>query len=132
MIAVLLAAMIAAAVPEQPALPPQDWSTLPRLPLRRPAESTAATSAYVREEVAQGRCAAAVRDRAGWTLAIDVAVLATADGTVRRIVPHAIDCPTVEQYAAGLVWSGARDNIDPPPGEGDRWYRTRLIFAWGS
>ena len=131
----LLAVLLATPIPDRStagAFPPQDWSVLPRLPLRRPTESTAATSAYVRDEVVQGRCAAAVRDPAGWTLAVDVAVLATGDGVVRRVVPRAINCPTVEQYAAGLVWSGARDNIDAPASDGDRWYRTRLTFAWGS
>ncbi len=134
MIALLFAGMVAALAPEsppQPLLPPQDWSTLPRLILRKPADPTAATSAYVRDEVNQGRCAAAIRGTAGWTLAVDVAVLANADGGVRRVIPRAIQCPTVEQYAAGLVASGTRDNIDTPPAEGERWYRTRLVFAWG-
>lgn len=135
MIVLLLASLLAAATPDRPAqpiLPPQDWSTLPTLLLRRSTDPTAALSAYVREEVLQGRCTAAVRDRMGWILTVEVAVLAGADGIVRRVVPRAIQCPTVEQYAAGLVWSGARDNIDALPGQGDRWYRTRLTFAWGA
>ena len=129
MIALVLAALLGATVPDRP---PPDWSTLPPLALRHAADPAAAPFAFVRDEVVQGRCAAALHDRAGWTLAVDVAVLATADGIVRRVVPRAIGCPTVEQYAAGLVWSGARDHIDPLPGGGDRWYRTRLTFAWPS
>ncbi|WP_375395227.1 hypothetical protein [uncultured Sphingomonas sp.] len=129
----LLAVMLAIAIPERPppaALPPQDWSALPQLTLRHPADPTAAMSAYVRQEVLQGRCASAIRAPAGWTLPVDIAVLASADGAIRRVVPRAIHCPTVEQYAAGIVFSGVRDNVDLPAGVGDRWYRTRLTFAW--
>ncbi len=129
----LLPFTLAVAMPErapQEALPPQDWSALPQLALRRPADPTAAMSAYVHQEVLRGRCASATRTPAGWTLPVDIAVLASADGAIRRVVPRAIHCPTVEQYAAGLVFSGARDNVDLPASVGDRWYRTRLIFAW--
>lgn len=131
---VLLLAGLLATEPVRPAqlLPPPDWTTLPPLALRRPSDPTAATSAFVRGEVVQGRCTAATHDGGGWSIGVDVAVLATGDGHIRRVVPRAINCPTVEQYAAGLVWSGARDNIDPLPGEGEHWYRTRLIFTWGS
>lgn len=133
MIAFLLAMLLTPA-PERPppAMPPPDWSVLPQLPLHRPLNATPETSAYVRDEVLRGHCASAVRDAAGWSLGVDVAVLTTADGRVRRVVPRAIQCPTIEQYAAGLVWSGARDNLDPRPGDADRWYRMRVTFAWSA
>ena len=134
MIVFLLAGMMAVATPDRspPALPPPDWSTLPILALRRPAPSTIDTSAFVRDEVVHGRCAAAVQGRTGWMLTVDLAVLATADGRLRRVVPRAIGCPGVEQYAAGLVSSSARDNLETLPGDSDRWYRTRLTFVWAS
>ena len=112
-------------------LPPQDWSMLPILRVRRPASDLPDVSAFVRGEVAAGRCAAATQSPQGWTLKIDLAVLATAEGKVRRITPRAIDCPTVEQYAAGLVLGTARDNVDVRGALSDTWYRTTMTFAWG-
>ncbi|MCP8890419.1 hypothetical protein [Sphingomonas faeni] len=112
-------------------LPPQDWSTLPPLRIRRQATTLANTSAYVHGEVMAGRCAKAVRTVQGWSLSLDLAVLMTRDGRVRRITPRAIDCPTVEQYAAGVIL-GARDSIDVVDTDTDTWYRTSLTFAWGA
>ncbi|WP_380787424.1 hypothetical protein [Sphingomonas sp. R86521] len=137
MIALLaLLAQIAppAIVPTQPTivapLPPQDWSTLPILRVRRAASDLPDLSAFVRAEVDAGRCAAAYASPQGWTLKIDLAVLATPTGQVRRITPRAIDCPTVEQYAAGLVLGTARDNVDVRGALADTWYRTSMTFAW--
>ncbi|MEG3165072.1 hypothetical protein U1701_10735 [Sphingomonas sp. PB2P19] len=113
---------------------PQDWSTLPILRLRRPASSSDLSardlSAFVRAEVAAGRCAAATSSIQGWSLTIDLAVLATPAGRVRRVTPRAIHCPTVEQYAAGLVLGSARDNVDVRGALTDTWYRTNMTFAW--
>ena len=141
MIALLLLAQVAAPLtppplvaPSQPAIvapmPPQDWSELPILRVRRPASDMPDLSAFVRTEVEAGRCAAAARDADGWSLKLDLAVLANADGQVRRITPRAIDCPTVEQYAAGLVLGTARDNVDVRGALSDTWYRTSMTFAW--
>jgi hypothetical protein len=91
-------------------LPPQDWSTLPIL---------------------RSRCARAVRTSLGWTLTVDLAVLITPDGRLRRVTPRAIDCPTVEQYAAGVIL-GSRDSIDVVVKDTDTWYRTTITFAWGA
>ena len=113
--------------PARVSLPPQDWSTLPPLPLRRPAP----TSAYVRDEVQAGKCDKAVRTAQGWSLTVDLAVLTTPDGRMRRVTPRAIDCPTVEQYAAGVILGSARQALDIPDAETDTWYRTSLTFAWG-
>jgi hypothetical protein len=111
-------------------LPPQDWSTLPILRVRRAAVDLPDVSAFVRAEVTAGRCAAATQSPQGWSLKLDLAVLATAQGQVRRITPRAIDCPTVEQYAAGLVLGTARDNVDVRGALTDTWYRTTMTFAW--
>ncbi|MES3101269.1 hypothetical protein [Sphingomonas faeni] len=118
-------------VPASSLLPPQDWSTLPVLRIRRQATTLANTSAYVHGEVMAGRCAKAVRTVQGWSLTLDLAVLMTPDGRIRRITPRAIDCPTVEQYAAGVIL-GARDAIDVVDTAADTWYRTSLTFAWGA
>ena len=124
-------ATVPASGPVSGPLPPQDWSTLPPLRIRRQATTLANTSAYVHGEVMAGRCAKAVRTVQGWSLSLDLAVLMTRDGRVRRITPRAIDCPTVEQYAAGVIL-GARDSIDVVDTDADTWYRTSLTFAWGA
>lgn len=133
----LLAGQVAApppVVPTVPAtsapLPPQDWTALPILRVRRASVDTPDVSAFVRGEVAAGRCASAVRMPQGWSLKIDLALLATPEGHVRRITPRAIACPTVEQYAAGVLLGSARDNVDPRGATTETWYRTSLTFAW--
>lgn len=141
MITALLLLLQAAAppvlVPAAPAtqtaatLPPQDWSVLPIVRIRRQATALANTSAYVHGEVVAGRCARVVRTTQGWAVTVNLAVLITPDGRIRRVTPRAIDCPTVEQYAAGLIL-GARDSIDVVDADADAWYRTSLTFAWGA
>jgi len=120
----------APATPMASAMPPQDWSTLPILRIRGQATTLANTSAYVHGEVVAGRCAHVMRTSQGWALTVDLAVLVTPDGRVRRVTPRAIDCPTVEQYAAGVIL-GARDSIDVAGEDADTWYRTSLTFTWG-
>lgn len=61
---------------------------------------------------------------------ISLAVLIVPGGSVKRIVPQAIDCPTVEQYSAGLILKMSRDNIKASPAT-DTWYRTSMTFTWG-
>ena len=121
----------APATPMASAMPPQDWSTLPILRIRGQATTLANTSAYVHGEVVAGRCARVVRTSQGWALTVDLAVLVAPDGRVRRVTPRAIDCPTVEQYAAGVIL-GARDSIDVAGEDADTWYRTSLTFTWGA
>lgn len=113
-------------------LPPQDWSGMPVLRYRRPTAANADTAAFVHGEVAAGRCTGAVRTTRGWSLNVDLALLAAADGRVRRVTPRAIGCPTVEQYAAGLLIGTARDNIDQRGAAADTWYRTSMVFAWAA
>jgi len=112
-------ATIAPAVP----MPPADWTTLADIPYLRVTAMSADLSHFVRDEVRAGRCAVSVR-----TLRVDLAVFVNASGRARRIVPRAIDCPTVEQYASGLVSRMARGNLAAPGA--DTWYRTSLTFAW--
>ena len=121
----------APATPMASAMPPQDWSTLPVLRIRGQATTLANTSAYVHGEVVAGRCAHVVRTSQGWALTVDLAVLVAPDGRVRRVTPRAIDCPTVEQYAAGVIL-GARDSIAVAGQDADTWYRTSLTFTWGA
>ncbi|WP_232834078.1 MULTISPECIES: hypothetical protein [unclassified Sphingomonas] len=112
-------------------MPPADWTTLRPLPFLRDPPDGAALSDFVRAEVQAGHCAAAIQGPNGWTLRVDVAVLVAA-GRPRRVIPRAIQCPAVEQYAAGLVSSMARGNIAPATQAGDGWYKTSLTFAWGA
>jgi len=64
------------------------------------------------------------------SMTVELAVLVDGDA-VRTVVPRAIDCATVEQYAAGLAASFARSNLLPrDPGAGGQWYKTSLTFSW--
>lgn len=103
-------------------VPPADWSALPDLPLPVVAGS-ADPSGFVQGEVLAGRC------RAADAIHVDaaVAVLVGEDGTVSRVVPRAIDCPTVEQYTAGYVSTLARKLEGLKPG----WYRYLITYRWG-
>ena len=124
----VLAAQLVGASPLP--MPPQDWSNLRALPMTREAEDHASLSGFVRAEVQAGRCAAAIAAPQGWTLKVELAVLVGPGGRPRRVVPRAITCPAVEQYAAGLVSSMARGNIAATAIEPDTWYRTSLTFSW--
>lgn len=105
------------------AMPPADWSSMDELAFIRTNAVTPDLSAYVREEVNAGRCAST-----DTSVRVDLAVLVGADGRVRRIIPRAINCPTVEQYATGIVSRLARRNVVPPPKES--WFRTTVTFSW--
>ena len=125
LLALLLAATLQSS--DMPAAtPPQDWTALPELRFRRRPDAGPPLSAFVRDEIRGGRCATAAGSA---SLSINLAVLVAPDGRVRRIVPQAIDCPTVEQYAAGLILRMARDNL-VADAVGDGWFRTGLTFAW--
>lgn len=130
MLALAIQAATAAMAPV--AMPPQDWSTLPVLAYSNAPDSTA-VSGFVADEVKAGRCRAATVSPEGATLAVDAAVLVSANGLPRRVVPRAIDCPAVEQYAAGLISSTARANLvvnSAAAGTGEAWYRTTFTFSW--
>lgn len=129
MIAIALATAQLAAT-STPPMPPQDWSGLRPLPYTRDADDGATLSAFVQAEVKAGRCAAATQTAQGWTLKVDLAVLVGPAGQPRRVVPRAIACPSVEQYAAGLVSSMVRSSITPDTTDIGGWYRTSLTFTW--
>ena len=99
--------------------PPTDWQALPPLPLPPAAAPTPQLAQFVRSEIQAARCVLA-----DGTTTLDMAVLIATNGRVRRIVPRAIGCPGVEQFAAGIVLRAARDTIRPPAV--DTWYRTSV------
>ncbi|WP_235199753.1 hypothetical protein [Sphingomonas sp. RIT328] len=113
-----------------PPMPPQDWSQLRPLPYSRDPDDGGTLSSFVRAEVKAGRCNAATLSAQGYVLKVDLAVLVGPGGTPKRVVPRAIACPSVEQYAAGLVSSMARGNVTPGDTDADSWYRTSLTFTW--
>ena len=129
----ILVALLAAAqvptrtVPPPVPAPPTDWSALPDLRFVRPSPIPATLSQFVRDEVAAGRCASAQRTAGGeYMLTVSLMVRVGPNGTVYEVVPRAIGCPTVEQYASGVVSRMARGNVAPVAG----WFRTSVVFAW--
>ncbi|WP_374945144.1 hypothetical protein [Sphingomonas sp.] len=118
-----------AATPVAPR-PPQDWSRLAPLRFVAPPRPDPGVSVYVRSETQAGRCAATTRTADGWALRVDMAALVGADGRARQIIPRAIDCPTVEQFAVGLMSRTTRDNVDAAGILADIWLKTSLTFAW--
>lgn len=111
-------------------MPPADWTGLPELQyIRRPPDMEA-LSAFVRDEVNAARCAAAGRVRSAVVVTLDLAVLVGPSGRIRKIVPRAIDCVTVEQYGSGLISRLARDNLVADGLTAPTWFRTTLVFSW--
>lgn len=109
---------------------PADWSTLAPLPYTAAPQMTPPLARFVADEIAAGRCTLPKPADGHYLVKVDVATLVGADGTVRRAVPRAINCPTVEQYSVGLVLKFARANLQPRIGTADTWYRTTLVFDW--
>lgn len=128
MLALLLALIPLTEQADAPPLP--DWSVLGPLRYRHEPEVTAPMTDFVADEITAGRCAAPPAHDGRYSLTLDVAVLLDADGGVRATVPHAINCPTIEQYGAGLVSAFARDNLAPRPLASAQWYRTSVTFNW--
>ncbi|MFA5963265.1 MAG: hypothetical protein WC804_04535 [Sphingomonas sp.] len=111
---------------------PADWATLAPLPYLAPPQVTPAMEQFVAGEVAAKRCAEPKPVNGRYVLHIDIATLIGSDGTIRKAMPRAIGCPTVEQYSAGLVIGFARGNLPARgAGAGDQWYRTTLVYDWG-
>jgi len=105
-----------------------DWASLPELMYRNPPTIAGNMVRFVAKEIARGRCK--LVDPAKTTLAVDVAVLVEPDGTVRSVVPKAIQCPNVEQYTAGLVTAFTRNNLSPRAAQAEQWYRASVTFSW--
>lgn len=115
------------AIYQVPAAPPE-WSVLPPVPYADPPQLTPALSRFVGGEVAAGRCRVAAPVNSRYIVRLDIAALIAADGTIRRAVPRAIGCPTIEQYGVGLVSNFARGNLRLRAGE--QWYVAHLVFNW--
>jgi hypothetical protein len=107
---------------------PTDWSVLAPMPYVTAPQIAPTLSSFVAGEIAAGRCAVAKPANGRYVVRVDVATLVGPDGSVRRTVPRAIDCPTVEQYSAGLVLSFARANL--PRGTTEQWYRATIVYDW--
>lgn len=119
--------IVAALMLQAAAAPPHDWSALPVFPLPRAGQVSDGVP-FVRAEIAAGRCKTAEGAENGLTA--PVAILVGDGGRVMRIVPRAIDCPTVEQFTVGLLLAltrGGPGSATPPaPG----WYRLSVSYAW--
>ena len=123
----------APAVPQAPlARSPIDWQALPPLPYRRTPRPTVRMTAFVQSELQRSGCPRPVPSAGRVQLQVDVAVLIGEDHVVRATIPRAIDCLTVEQYAAGLVVSYARGNLVPRFVNAGNWYRAVLVFDWAA
>jgi hypothetical protein len=109
---------------------PTDWSGLAPLPYVTTPQMTPPLARFVADEIAAGRCTLPKPAGGHYVVKVDVATLVGPDGAVRRAVPHAIDCPTVEQYSVGLVLKFTRANLQPRAGTADVWYRATIVFDW--
>ncbi|KTF67648.1 hypothetical protein ACNFJ7_17360 [Sphingomonas sp. HT-1] len=105
-----------------------DWRALAPLPYRSTPVITPEMLAFVANEVTTRKCPLAIGP--GVTLALDVAVLVDAQDGIRTTVPRAVQCPTIEQYAAAMVASSARGNLLPRMATADQWYRATVTFTW--
>lgn len=124
----MIAAMLLQAA-DVPALP-ADWETLASVPYVTAPALTPPLATFVAGEIAAGRCAVPRPADGHYVVRVNVAALISDDGVVRRAVPRAIACPTVEQYAAGLVLGFARGNLTVHPGAPELWYRATITFDW--
>lgn len=102
--------------------PPADWSMVPPLPWRVEPQTSPELSAFVRRTIAVERCP--IDDT---RVTVPVAVFLRPDGLPRAVVPWAINCSAVEQFAAGLVSTLVRNNVRMPA---SGWYRTTITFDW--
>jgi hypothetical protein len=111
--------------------PPRDRSALPPLRLTQTPDYSLIMTKFVHDEVAAGHCAAPAPVAGKVTLKLDLIVLvASSTNQAIRVVPRAISCPTVEQFAAGVVEKAARDNIAGQPPGNDSWYHTSMSVTW--
>lgn len=109
------------------AAPPPDWSALPQLPVAARDRGEFDPSPFVRGEVEARRCAA--EQVGGGAQVVSTVALLVVDGAVRRIVPQAINCPSVEQFTVGYVSTlvrHARVTDQLAPG----WYRYVVTYRW--
>jgi len=105
-----------------------DWDGLAPLPYRAPPIVTSEMQNFVQREVIERKCP--VSPAGAQTVTVDVAILVDANDGIRVTVPRAMQCPTVEQYAAALVAGFARNNLLPRTTPNEQWYKTSLTFTW--
>lgn len=105
-----------------------DWDSLAPLPYRVAPVLTPEMQSFVQREVGLRNCP--VTPPGGQAITVDVAVLVDPGDGIRTTVPRAIQCPTVEQYAAALVAGFARNNLLPRTAPSEQWYKTSLTFTW--
>ncbi len=107
-----------------------NWDTLPHLPYREPPTMTPAMHDWARGQVHARKCRARRLVDGRPAVRVEVAALVDEDG-VRTTIPRAIGCPSIEQYAAGLVAGFSRNNLTQRTGAtGPAWYRATVTFAW--
>lgn len=106
------------------------WEAMAPLPYRTPPPISPAMSRWVAGELVRSKCPVPRAVNGRYSVRVDVAVLISPESTVRASIPRAIDCPTVEQYAAGMVSSFARNNLLSRAGDGSGWYRASVTFDW--
>lgn len=106
------------------------WNSLPSLPYRTEPQVTPQMQAFVSREIRRQRCTVIRQSRRPdrQRVEVELAVLVDEAGGVRVVVPRAINCPSVEQYAAGVVTGFARGNVLPRGATSVQWYRTTVIF----
>ena len=106
------------------------WESLPTLPYREAPSMTPAMHEWARRQVRARKCRARRLVDGRPAVRVEVAVLVGEDG-VRTTIPRAIGCPTIEQYAAGLVAGFSRNNLTQrTAAPGNIWYRATVTFAW--
>jgi hypothetical protein len=106
-----------------------DWAALPALPYRAPPVLTTSMNQFAAREAHARRCPLPAAAGPTQRLTVELAVLVNGAGEVRTVVPRAIQCATVEQYAAGLTAGFARNNL-LAGGGAEQWYKTSLTFSW--
>lgn len=115
---------------ETPAPTAIDWESLPNLPYRETPSMTPAMHDWARGQVRARQCRARRLVDGRPAVRVEVAALVDEDG-VRATIPRAIGCPSIEQYAAGLVAGFSRNNLTQRTGApGPAWYRATVTFAW--
>ncbi|MFL9842346.1 hypothetical protein ABS767_15350 [Sphingomonas sp. ST-64] len=134
-LSLMLLAWQAPAVPQEPAgqnpAAAIDWSRLPDLPYRETPQMTPAMHDWARGQVRARKCRAGRLVDGRPAVRVEVAALIDPETGVRTTIPRAIGCPTVEQYAAGLVAGFSRNNLVPrTAAPGAVWYRATVTFAW--
>lgn len=107
-----------------------DWATLPALPYRTPPVIRPSMNQFAAREARLRRCPLPAATGPNQQLTVELAVLVNGAGDVRTVVPRAIQCATVEQYAAGLAAGFARNNLLPRGGASEQWYKASITFSW--